>query len=192
VPAERPTTAADPTDERLFPLLDERHLALIDQVAQRRSLAAGEVVFEHGVRDAPFVVLVEGRLEFHDRGPDGDRFITDLLPGTFVGDLSIFTGEPTIAECRAGVPSVVLVLDRPGLQALTAQHPDLGDLLLGTMALRREWLEGRGFGQVRVLGTRSSAEAFTIRDLLARNLIPHRWVDVETAGEDAAALAGLA
>ena len=190
-PAARPSSAPDPRDERLFPVLDERHLELIEQAGSPRELAPGEVLFEHGVRDAPFVVLTRGRLEFHDRGPDGDRYINDLLPGTFVGDLSIFTGEPTIAECRACSPSRVIVLDRPVLQELTAQHPDLGDLLLGTMALRREWLDGRGFGQTRVIAGRSSSEAFQIRDLLARNLIPHRWIDVAVEPEDASALAGL-
>lgn len=186
-----PPSAPDPHDERLFPLLSADQLRVIAEAGTARRLRAGDVVFDHGARNAPFVVLTAGRLEFFDRNPDGDSFINELLPGTFVGDLSIFTGDPTLAECRAGIDSTVLILDMPGLREMTAQHPDLGDLLLSTMSLRREWLEGRGFGQARLFGTRSSKEAFGVRDLLARNLIPHRWMDTSLDPATAHALDAL-
>ncbi len=131
------------------------------------------------MRDDTFFVLHSGRVEFFYRGPDGDRFINTLLPGTFIGDLSIFTGEPTIAACIAAEPSRALVMSREALRQLTADRPDVADLLLSTMIARREWLEGNGYGQSRVLGTRWSREAFAIRELLGRNLVPYRWVDVE-------------
>jgi CRP-like cAMP-binding protein len=190
-PDVQASSAPDPHDQQLFPLLDPPHLRLIEAAASGRVYRKGEVVFGHGVRDAPFVVLTQGRLEFYDRGPEGDQFINDLLPGTFVGDLSIFTGDPTVAECRAGTESCVLTLDRGTLRELTAHHPDLGDLLLGTMMLRREWLEGRNFGQARLLGSRLSRDTFTIRDLLSRNLIPHRWIDTDLAGPDRTAIEAL-
>jgi hypothetical protein len=42
------------------------------------------------------------------------RYFTQCRAGTFIGDISMFTGEPT-----------------------------LGDLLLRTTVVRREWLKGR-------------------------------------------------
>lgn len=161
----------------------------LDAIAERavgRAYAAGDVLYEHGAREAPFIVLLSGRVEFFDRGPDGDRFVATLLPGTFIGDLDIFTGEPTLVACVAAEDSRALVMSRGDLRRLTADRPDVADLLLTTMITRRDWLEGNGYGQCRVLGTRWSREAFEIRELLGRNLVPHRWVDVSAPAGDTA------
>ncbi len=41
------------------------------------------------------------------------------------------------------------------------------------------------FDGIRVLGTRWSPRSYEIRDFLARNQVPYRWLDVETADRDA-------
>ena len=152
-----------------------------------RAYAAGDVLYEQGTREAPFIVLRSGRVEFFDRGPDGDRYVATLLPGTFIGDLDVFTGEPTLVACVAVEDCRALVMTREDLRRLTADRPDVADLLLTTMIARRDWLEGNGYGQCRVLGTRWSREAFEIRELLGRNLVPYRWVDLAARSGDAAA-----
>ena len=185
------TEGPDPHDERLFPLLTDDQRAAIADYADARSFAVGDVLFEQGVTDAPFIVLTSGRVEFFDRQPDGDRFINTLLPGTFIGDVAIFTGEPTIAACVAAEPSEALLMSRDDLRRLTADRPHVADLVLSTMSTRREWLEGHGYGQARVFGHRTSAAAFAVRDLLGRNSVPHRWVDVDADRDDAALLSSL-
>jgi thioredoxin reductase (NADPH) len=72
-------------------------------------------------------------------------------------------------------------------------YPVLDDLLGDWNANFRPALEG-----VRIVGHRWSAEGHHVRDFLARNLVPYRWLDIETdpeaaelqrlAGPDAAAL----
>ena len=59
-------------------------------------------------------------------------------------------------------------------------YPVLDDLLSDWSACFRPTFEG-----VRVLGTRWSTQSFAIRDFLARNQTPYRWIDVETAGKSA-------
>ena len=58
-------------------------------------------------------------------------------------------------------------------------YPPLDDLLDDWMATFRPASDGP-----RVLGTRWSPRAYGIRDFLARNLVPYRWLDVETADHD--------
>ncbi|HEX2201788.1 MAG TPA: FAD-dependent oxidoreductase [Longimicrobium sp.] len=67
-------------------------------------------------------------------------------------------------------------------------YPVLDDLLADWQAGYRPPFEG-----VRVVGHRWSPEAHAIRDFLARNQVPYRWVDLEAASEPAKALeeAGL-
>ncbi|HVY51857.1 MAG TPA: FAD-dependent oxidoreductase [Devosia sp.] len=65
-------------------------------------------------------------------------------------------------------------------------YPVLDDLL-------DDWRAGYhpAFEGVRIVGNRWSAHGHRIRDFLARNLIPYRWLDIESDAE-AAQLAGLA
>ncbi len=57
-------------------------------------------------------------------------------------------------------------------------YPVLDDLL-------DDWRAGwrPGYGGVRVIGNRWSAEAHAIRDFLARNQVPYRFLDVEASDE---------
>ena len=59
-------------------------------------------------------------------------------------------------------------------------YPALDDLLEDWWASFRPPFEG-----ARVLGDRWSPHTYAVRDFLARNQIPYRWLDVETADKDA-------
>jgi len=128
-------------------------------------------------------VIESGSVDFFDRRPEGDRYFAKCVAGTFVGDVAMFTGEPTIAACVAAELTSVFVMPRYRLRQLVAEAADLGDLILRTMTARREWLEGHGYGQVRLIGSRWSREAFGLRDLLQRNLIPFHWHELESDAE---------
>jgi thioredoxin reductase (NADPH) len=62
-------------------------------------------------------------------------------------------------------------------------YPILDDLLADWQAGFRPPFEG-----VRVVGHRWSPEAHAIRDFLARNQVPYRWIDLEAAAEPGKAL----
>ena len=59
-------------------------------------------------------------------------------------------------------------------------YPALDDLLDDWRAAFRPPFEGP-----RVLGHRWSPRSYSLRDFLARNAVPYRWLDVETADQDA-------
>lgn len=59
-------------------------------------------------------------------------------------------------------------------------YPVLDDLLEDWRASFRPPFEG-----IRVLGHRWSPSSHAVRDFLARNLVPYRWLDVENADKDA-------
>jgi thioredoxin reductase (NADPH) len=100
----------------------------------------------------------------------------------------MFTGEPTLARGVVAEESSLLVLSPDALRRLVAGSAELGDLLLRTMVVRREWLRGQGYGFERLIGKRSSGDAFAIRELLERNLIPFSWHDIDTDDESKALL----
>ena len=181
----------DPDDPILFPRLTEAQVERLAASAETLSLSPGDVVFEQGQRDAPLFVVLSGGIDVIDRQPEGDRYFTQCQPGTFAADVSMFTGEPTIARGVAAEATEVLVVPPDELRALVAGSDDLGDLLLRTMIARREWLRGQGLGYERLIGRRSSGEAFAIRELLERNLVPFSWHDIDEDPESRALLERL-
>ena len=162
----------DPDDPTLFPRLTAAQIEQLAERGEKLSLSPGEVVFEQGQRDTPFFVVLSGAIDVIDRQPDGDHYFTQCQPGTFAADISMFTGEPTLARGVIAEQSSILALPPDALRALVASSTELGDLLLRTMITRREWLKGQGYGNELLIGKRSSGDAFAIRELLERNLVP--------------------
>ena len=178
----------DPNDPTLFPRLNAAQIEQLAERAETLSLSPGEVLFEQGQRDTPFYVVLSGAIDIIDRQPDGDHYFTQCQPGTFAADISMFTGEPTLARGIIAEESSILALPPEALRALVASSTELGDLLLRTMITRREWLKGQGYGNELLIGRRSSGDTFAIRELLERNLVPYSWHDIETDRESQALL----
>src|ERR1700742_4338179 len=181
----------DLADELLFPRLSDAKLAWLSKRGGRRTVAPGEVLYEHGVRDAPFFVIEHGLVEFIDRKPGKDVYIAQADSRTFIGDIAAFTGEPTISACVAVESTDVIEFDRPGLRAMVARWPEFGEQVFATLLARRARHEAEGHGVMRLIAPRGSRRAFEVRDLLERNLLPVRWYDVDTDEESAALLQWL-
>ena len=85
----------------------------------------GEVLYEQGQRDAPFLIVERGRVRVLDRKPGKDVWVAEVDAGTFLGDIAIFTGEPAIAECVAGEPTDVIAFERLALGRCLRRGPSL-------------------------------------------------------------------
>jgi thioredoxin reductase (NADPH) len=181
----------DPDDPTLFPRLTSEQIDYLAKIGTQMSFARGELVFEHGQRETPLYVVQSGAVDIIDQAPEGDRYFTQCQRGTFIADLSMFTGEPTLAAGFAAEPTSLVALPPEDVRRVVATTTELGDLLLRTMVTRREWLQGRGLGQQRLIGARWSSEAFAVRDLLERNLVPFTWHDLADDEESRALLDGL-
>ena len=87
----------DPDHPTLFPRLTSEQVEYLAQIGTQLSFARGDLVFEHGQRETPLYVVLSGALDIIDRAPEGDRYFTQCREGTFAADISMFTGEPTLA-----------------------------------------------------------------------------------------------
>src|SRR4051794_2314648 len=181
----------DLADEVIFPRLSPAKLEWLAKRGERRVFQPTEVLYEHAVRDAPFYVVERGLVEFVDRKPGKDVTVAQADGGTFIGDIAMFTGEPTISACVAAEPTEVIVFERPALRDMVARWPEFGELVFRTLSARRAWHEAEGHGVMRLIAPRGSRRAFEVRDLLERNLLPVRWYDVDTDRESAALLEWL-
>src|SRR4028119_1583426 len=137
-----------------------------------------EIVRELKIRNNPLALfLVDQRMpgmsgvEFLEQAiklfPDAKRVLLTAYADT----------EAAIAAINeAGVNHYLLKPWDPPEENL---YPVLDDLLDDWRADYRPPFEG-----IRVLGNRWSPDSHNIKDLLARNHIPYRWLDVETAETD--------
>ena len=182
----------DPNDPAMFPRLTPEQVEYLAGIGAQETFARGEEVFGHGQRETPLYIVQSGAVDIIDHAPEGDRYFTQCQERTFIGDLSMFTGEPTLAAGYAAGPTSLIALPPQDVRRVVATAPaDLGDLLLRTMVARRDWLMGRGLGQLKLIGSRWSGEAFAVRELLERNLVPFTWHDLATDEESRALLEGL-
>jgi thioredoxin reductase (NADPH) len=179
---------ADLGDPVLFPRLSDAKIERLAALGERRVYEKGELLFDQGQRDAPFFVIERGTVDIIDRRPHEELWFARMDGGTFIGDVSMFTGEPTVAAGVAVEPTSTIVFERPQLREMLAEWPEFGELVLQTMTARRAWLEGNDVGVLRLIASRRSGRAFEVRDLLERNLLPVRWYDVDSDAESAALL----
>src|SRR6201991_5168744 len=175
----------DLDDEVVYPRLSARKLEWLEKVmrkkgGERRTFQEGDVLYEHAVRDAPFFVLLSGRVEFVDRKPGKDVHVAAATAGTYIGDIAAFTGEPTISAAVATEETETLMFEREALREMVAGWPEFGEQIFKTLLGRRAWHEEHGYGVLRLIAPQSSRRAFEVRDLLERNLLPVRWYDVDT------------
>jgi thioredoxin reductase (NADPH) len=168
-----------PDLEGAYPRLDDAQLAALDRLGQRRQAAPGEVLVQEGDRECAFFVILAGHVSVIDgRGTSDERVIGVHGRGRFLGELGLLTGEGPFYTAMAADSGEVLAMPAGRLRELVSQDPSLGDLILRAYLIRRSLLIGLG-GGVRVVGSRYSPDARRVREFMARNRIPARWLDLE-------------
>ena len=63
--------------------------------------AAGEVLMWQGERAVSFAIIASGRVEIRHVGPDGQIAVTELSPGTIVGEIALLRNAPRTATVIA-------------------------------------------------------------------------------------------
>jgi thioredoxin reductase (NADPH) len=176
-----------PDHDGAYPRLTDEQIAALSQHGERRATHAGEVLFREGDEDYDFFIVLEGKVAIiADYGGD-ERLIAVHGPGRFLGELGLLTGQAAFFTAVVHQSGSVLAVPVEELRTLTTRDNTLGDLILRAYLMRREILIGLGAG-LRIVGSRYSPEARALRDLCARNRIPHRWIDVEEDAEAEALL----
>src|SRR2546421_396008 len=160
-----------------FPTLDDSELAVLQALGSRRSVAMGEYLYREGDATYDFYVILSGAAEIVVRSDGEERIITRHGPGQFLGELNLLSGQRVYLSARVVKPGEVIVVPRAALHHLIATAPTLGDTILVAFLARRSALLSGASAAIRVVGSRFSPESLRVREFLARNGIPHEWLD---------------
>jgi thioredoxin reductase (NADPH) len=166
--------------EEAFPRLSGDLLAVLEAAGERRTLTEGEVLSRAGEVAREFCVVIRGSLAgYEDHGATTERPIRVIGQGRFWGGTNLLTGQPAYLTTVAAEESEVIVLSVDQLRGVIGANQQLGDLILGAFVARRALLIGLAAG-LRLVGSRLSPDTRRLREFLARNRIPHGFVDVES------------
>jgi CRP-like cAMP-binding protein len=132
-----PTTATGPLSGAFFVLVPPRNRASVLQRFRRRLAAAGTIVIEHGEIGHGLVIVVRGLLEIQARRSDGAVVVVGaIVPGDYVGEVSLLTRSPAPAGVVAAIDSEIMVLAESDFYEVTGAFPAL-------------WIELKGVAERR-------------------------------------------
>src|SRR2546428_13484696 len=123
--------------DQMFPRLTPAQIGRISAVGERRSVRAGEGLFELGEQNTRFFVVIEGAVEIVRPVDVHEERITVHGPGEFTGEINMLSARRTLVRGRALDAGSIVVVDREHLRALVQRDFELSEILMRAFILRR-------------------------------------------------------
>ncbi len=164
------------------PLLSASELADMATFGTERAIWAGDLLFRAGEASYDLFVLLEGEVQIVR--PDGadEIVVAEFGPSSLIGELTLLTGQRRFLTGRVSQPGRVLVIAQAELRRLMSVRPALSETIFNALLARRESLRsGEGALAIRIVGSRYSSEAMSLRSFAEHSHLAHTWIDVEDA-----------
>ena len=160
--------------------------------AVEEPVAAGRLLFQAGEASWDLFVLLEGRAEVLRLDSADAVPIATYGPGGFAGELNLLTRQRRSLSCRVTEAGRVLVIADAEFHRLMSARPLLGEKIFNALVARREILRaGEGAQAIRIVGSRYSPEAMSLRAFADHSHLAAAWIDVEDAEDPGALLASM-
>jgi thioredoxin reductase (NADPH) len=173
-----------PGEDRAFPVLSGSQLAEMASFGSEKPVAAGELLFEAGEASFDLFVVLDGEVQVVRSNDGNDDIIAAYGPGGFVGELTLLTGQRRFLTGRVTRSGRVLVIEQAEFRQLMSLRPALADTIFTALVARREILRsGPGAQAIRIIGSRYSAEAMSLRAFAEHSRLAHAWIDLEDADD---------
>ncbi|MGZ6066850.1 MAG: FAD-dependent oxidoreductase [Polyangiales bacterium] len=164
-----------------FPRLTPAQIDRISGNGQRRTVRAGEVLFDVGEQNTPLFVVVSGAVAVVRLIGDREEPVWVYRAGEFTGELNMLSPRRNLERVRVASDGEVIVVDRAALHVLVQRDSELSEILMRAFILRRTALiSADNNNDLVLLGSRQSGSTQRIREFLSRNGQPFTYEDVET------------
>ncbi len=170
------------TEHIAFPKLDDRQLALLEALGQRRNVRSGEILFKAGARDVSMTVVLSGEIEVFEARDGHEQILATAGPRDFIGDVAMLNGTSAMANGRGKAESSeILAVPAVSLRKALAELPGLGEPIVNAFMMRRKrLLRDREFAGMRIISASGSRDGHQLHDFLDKNHIPHRLIEAES------------
>jgi thioredoxin reductase (NADPH) len=173
-----------------FPRLDEQQRARLRRLGKVRKVESGDILFREGDAGYDFFVVESGAVAIVQGYGRENRVIAVHGAHRFLGELNLLTGARVYLTAVVRDPGEVIQVPRSALGSIVAEDDGLANLVLRAYLARRTILIEAEAG-VKVVGSRYSQDTRRLREFLARNRVPYRWMDLETDEQADALLQAL-
>ena len=126
----------------LFSAMSELEFVAVIAFMERRLIKKKETIFNENDQGQDMFILLSGALSASKRQSDGtQRWMFDILPGFFFGEMSIIANEPRSATVIAKEDSELMVLQGIDFYRIIFEHPMMGMKMLNSIgAVQNGWL----------------------------------------------------
>jgi thioredoxin reductase (NADPH) len=185
-------SAAGEQDPVAFPVLGDAQLSEISAFGSERVTAVGDLLFKAGEASYDLFVVLEGEAQLVRFDTPDAAAIVSYGPGGFIGELNLLTGQRRSLSCRVSRAGRVLVIAEVEFRQLMSARPALAETIFRALLARREVLRaGEGAQAIRIVGSRYSPEALSLRAFAEHSHLAHVWIDVDEAENADALLASM-
>jgi CRP-like cAMP-binding protein len=114
----------------LFEGLDEEAVAELIRELRLVSFDPGDVILTEGEAGQSLFIIAAGAVKVHVRDASGHSLeVARLGEGAFFGEMAALSGRPRSATVTAAAACDLLEIDHPALDALSARHPRVREVL---------------------------------------------------------------
>jgi thioredoxin reductase (NADPH) len=185
-------SSPDGQESVAFPLLSPSEIEEMAPFGVEREVAAGELLFEAGEASYDLFVVLDGEATVVRSEAGEEVLVATFRPANFVGELTLLTGQRRFLSCRVVQAGRVLVINQEEFRRMMSLRPTLAEKLFAALLARREFLRtGQGAQAIRIVGSRYSPEAMSLRSFAEHSRLAHSWVDVEDSEDSEALLASM-
>jgi thioredoxin reductase (NADPH) len=172
-------------------MLRTDQIEILKRYGHTRKTEVGDVLFRAGDTRNDFIVILEGTVKVGDDFAGEElRTIGVFHESRFLGELNMLTGQAMYLTGVVSEAGEVLSIPRERLKEVITEEPNISDVILKAFLARRSYMVRTGLG-LRIIGSRHSADAARLREVAARNRVPHVWIELEEHPEAKALLERL-
>ncbi len=133
LPAKGKTEEVRPGYEKpplFFDLSHDEFMALVEKLSPI-DVGAGDMIITQGEAGDSIFIIVSGQVSIFRRDEDKNEvWINNLGEGSFFGEFGYFSGQKRFASVKAVEETTLLEIGRKSLEAVTAKHPRVREVLL--------------------------------------------------------------
>ena len=177
-----------------FPRLDPAQFARTAAYGMRQEVATGEVLFDVGDEDTDLILIETATVEVvgTPASTASEELFLTAGASQFVGEMNLLTGQTRILSARVTADGVIHRIGPEAFRRLMARDTEISDLLLRSFLARRLLLVDRAGRNLEVIGDAGTGGGMALQTFLARQELPHVWLEERSPeGRAAIAAAGL-
>ncbi len=163
-----------------FPRLDADTAARIATYGEEEDIAQGTVIFERGQRSIDFFLILAGEIEIFEIDEHGQpQVVTVHHVNQFTGELHLLNGRETLVSARAVADTHVVRIKPAAFRRLISAEPDIAEVILRALILRRVGSLKHSRGAISVIGSGHGGDTLRVQRFLSRNAYPFRLLDID-------------